>query len=66
MYAYDNDLDTYNGCSAATTGVNIYVANVTNTALALAVDKALDDGNLSCGKLRMGGTSLYYSLSASP
>lgn len=64
QWAYDNDGDTYNGCSAASSGVGIYVAGVTDTDVALAVDDAIDDGNLSCGKMRLWTTSnrLIYSL----
>ncbi|MFZ1257896.1 MAG: prepilin-type N-terminal cleavage/methylation domain-containing protein [Candidatus Saccharimonas sp.] len=65
-YAYDNDLDTYNGCSAASSGVNIYVANATNTDLMQAVDSAMDDGNLSCGRVRLVGTSFHYNISRAP
>jgi len=63
-WAYDNDGDTYNGCSNSTQGVNIYLSNVTNLSTAQAVDDAMDDGNLSCGKMRVyGGNLLLYSLS---
>lgn len=66
IYQFDNDGDTYNGCSNSTSGVNIYIANATNTALMQAVDDAVDDGNLSCGKFRQGGTSFHYNISPSP
>lgn len=69
---YDNDSDTYDSTAActmpnATTGVNIVFANVSQS-VALQVDKALDDGNLNCGKVRINidpvlGTRIFYSLS---
>ncbi len=67
QWTYDNDGDTYNGCSASTSGVNIYVYNVTNTDLVQAVDNAIDDGNMSCGKLRFVGSNnnMLYSLARS-
>lgn len=65
-WLYDNDGDTYNGCSAAGTGVNLVAQNLSRTDVALAVDKAIDDGNLACGKVRVVGTSFMYSLSEKP
>lgn len=65
-WRYDNDNDTYNGCSASGSGVNIVAQNATNTEVALAVDKAIDDGDLACGKVRMVGTSFMYSVSNAP
>jgi prepilin-type N-terminal cleavage/methylation domain-containing protein len=64
---YDNDNDTYNPaeCLAATNGVNIVFTNVSQS-IALQVDKTLDDGNLSCGKVRFNtfsGDRIFYSLS---
>lgn len=69
---YDNDGDTYDSSSACTTpgstgGVNIVFANVSQST-ALQVDKALDDGNLNCGKMRFNssvslGDRIFYSLS---
>ena len=61
-YALDSDGDTYNGCSAITSGVNIFVANATNTELMQAIDTIMDDGNLSCGRVRIGGTSFHYNI----
>ena len=65
---YDNDNDVYNPaeCLAATNGVNIVYSNVPQS-IALQVDKTLDDGNLSCGKVRYnvvsGAGRIFYSLS---
>jgi prepilin-type N-terminal cleavage/methylation domain-containing protein len=65
---YDNDNDTYNPaeCLSSTNGVNIVFTDVSQ-AIALQVDKTLDDGNLSCGKVRMNTVSgvnrIFYSLS---
>ncbi len=65
-WLYDNDNDTYSGCAANTAGVNLVLQNITNTSLALAVDQAIDDGNLSCGMVRLSGTSFTYGLDKSP
>lgn len=65
---YDNDNDTYipTECLSSTNGVNIVFTDVSQ-AIALQVDKALDDGNLACGKVRMNTVSgvnrIFYSLS---
>lgn len=59
---YDNDNDSYNGCSASYGGVNLALTNVTNTALAQAIDNAIDDGNLSCGKVHTADSFLFYSI----
>ena len=62
-YSYDNDLDTYDGCSDQPRGVNIYVGSATNVALIQAVDNIMDDGNISCGRLRYTSTSSFsYSI----
>lgn len=64
FYIYDNDIDTYNGCASNSQGVNIQTL-LTDTAIAQRVDDILDDGNLACGKVRMGtGGELVYSISA--
>lgn len=64
---YDNDGDVYNPaeCAAATDGVNIVFTNVSQS-IALQVDKTLDDGSLTCGKVRFNtytGNRIFYSLS---
>lgn len=65
---YDNDNDTYNPaeCLSATNGVNIVFTDVSQS-VALQVDKTLDDGNLSCGKIRInvsaGINRIFYALS---
>lgn len=64
-YAFDSDGDTYNGCSTITSGVNIYVPNATNNDLMQMVDNLMDDGNLSCGRVRIGGTSFHYNVARS-
>lgn len=61
-WSYDYDGDTYNGCAASTAGANLMLNNVTNTATVTAIDKAIDDGNLSCGKIRMSSTNLVYGI----
>lgn len=64
---YDNDGDTRNLATCGTSmvqGANLSFENI-NSTTAQAVDNMIDDGDLSCGKLRMYGTNqLQYSLSA--
>ena len=59
---YDNDGDTYNGCSASTAGASLMIFNPQNTTLVQAIDTAVDDGNLACGKIRMSGSNFVYGL----
>jgi prepilin-type N-terminal cleavage/methylation domain-containing protein len=63
---YDSDNDAYIPCTNSTAGVNLALASPQNTELAQAIDNAIDDGNLSCGKLHMGSTFLLYTLSDTP
>jgi prepilin-type N-terminal cleavage/methylation domain-containing protein len=56
---YDNDNDTYDGCSATLNGVNLAILTPTNTNLMQTIDNMMDDGNLSCGKVRYSGYLLY-------
>lgn len=62
-WRYDFDGDAYNGCSASNTGVNVYIGNFSDTAMAQRVDDAVDDGNLSCGSVRLQGSNFLYGLS---
>ena len=63
-WRYDFDGDTYNGCSSGAQGASVYVASMTDEALVQRVDDMLDDGNLSCGKVRWNAsTNLMYGLS---
>ena len=62
-WRYDNDGDVYNGCAVSYSGTNIYVNGFTDHTLALKVDEIIDDGDLSCGKMRLSGNDLIYSLS---
>lgn len=59
----DNDGDTYVPCANTTMGVNLVLASPTNTALMQAIDSAIDDGNLSCGKFHYSAPYLVYVLS---
>jgi prepilin-type N-terminal cleavage/methylation domain-containing protein len=64
-WAYDNDGDTRStaACDTTWTGVNITISNVP-TAVLQQVDNAIDDGNTSCGRLRLGTASrILYALS---
>lgn len=63
---YDSDNDTYNGCSASLTGVNLAINGPTNTPLMQAIDAAIDDGNLSCGKVRVSGGYFLYLIADGP
>lgn len=50
--SYDNDLDTYNGCSIANGGTAIFMQNINTTVgggTAKLIDEMIDDGNPSCG-----------------
>jgi prepilin-type N-terminal cleavage/methylation domain-containing protein len=63
-WRYDYDGDVYNGCSASASGASLYVAGLTDQDMAQRVDDILDDGNLSCGKVRWHTSSnLMYSVS---
>jgi len=66
-YMYDNDGDTYGGCSTSDSkGVNIYVKPSLPKDIAQYIDDTLDDGNLSCGAVTYGASDsvLRYNLSA--
>ncbi|MBL8159783.1 prepilin-type N-terminal cleavage/methylation domain-containing protein [Candidatus Saccharibacteria bacterium] len=52
IWRYDNDVDTYNGCSTDSDGVNVYITNFTNASVAAHVDRIIDDNNTACGRLR--------------
>lgn len=47
---YDNDGDTYNGCSLSVTGVKLFAYGV-SSSLVQSIDSQIDDGNLSCGRV---------------
>lgn len=59
-WAYDNDGDVYNGCSANVNGVNLILGGSTSIELMTAIDRAIDDGNLSCGKIRHRTADNYF------
>ncbi len=63
QWYYDNDGDTYNGCSTSSAGVNITVRNAQNTTLMQTLDTIIDDGDLSCGAMRVISGDIYYHLS---
>lgn len=65
QWYYDNDGDTNTGCSTIA-GVNIYATYATADFVQV-IDDAIDDGNLSCGKVRFytTGNWLVYSLASS-
>jgi prepilin-type N-terminal cleavage/methylation domain-containing protein len=59
---YDNDGDAYGGCSASTAGTSIIIFNPQNPALMQAIDTAVDDGNLSCGTVRLAGGNFIFGI----
>lgn len=70
VWEYDFDNDTYNGCSIGASGPNFLIRNLQNYAeIVQAVDDEIDDGNLSCGKMRYQPTdvngTVYWSLGRS-
>ncbi len=67
IWRYDNDGEVYDPaeCLSSSYGVNIFITNISQ-AIALQVDKTLDDGNLSCGNVRHDPATsnrLLYSIS---
>lgn len=71
-WRYDNDGETYNGCTLGAVGVNFIIYGANNvsggTSVLQKVDEQIDDGNLACGKFRHSSTdgatgALYWSLS---
>ena len=61
---YDNDNDSFAGCGdTVTKGANIMIGGATlNTSLMEAIDTVIDDGDLSCGKVRNGINYFVYGL----
>lgn len=65
-YMYDNDNDTYGGCSASDTrGVNILVQGKVPQDIAQYIDDTLDDGDLSCGSVTYITSSKYLQINIS-
>mgnify|MGYP000495305729 CR=1 FL=1 len=61
-WRYDNDGDSYDGCSSSGGGINILITGMTTETIQ-AVDDAVDDGDLACGNVRISGTTiLVYSV----
>ena len=76
FWVYDNEDDSYDGCSTSSGGVNIVIYKLNNEQVAKLVDETIDDGDLSCGKVLydpnghmpeeyMGGR-LIYNMSKTP
>lgn len=59
---YDNDLDTYDGCSASNLGTAIYVSSL-SASISQKVDQAIDDGNATCGMVTYTSSTLKVYLS---
>lgn len=60
---YDNDGDTKTECGRHYDGVNIVIRFVEDRSIAQALDTLMDDGNLSCGKIRYTDNRIFYSIS---
>ena len=50
---YDNDMDSKLPCDYALSGTNIMIYANNAAALAQKIDNKMDDGNLSCGRIRL-------------
>jgi prepilin-type N-terminal cleavage/methylation domain-containing protein len=64
-WTYDNDGDvrSTSACDTVWSGVNITISNVPNGVLQ-QVDNTMDDGNTSCGRVRLGNAGrVLYALS---
>lgn len=63
---YDNDGDTRDPatCDTSWSGVVLAVGGVPPT-VSQQVDRSIDDGNSTCGRVRISGTTLIYDLSFS-
>lgn len=64
-WEYDNDGNTKAiNCLMDTNGVNILIPNISDPTVAQLVDNSIDDGNVSCGKIRYdsANTRLIYNL----
>lgn len=68
-YMYDSDGDSINTstCTASTGGTSIYVTGASQT-LAQLTDSMIDDGDITCGKLRWyaPGNQIMYVMASSP
>ncbi len=61
FYDYDGD-EFIGGCTWHNTGVNLALNNVGNPALLQAIDDAVDDGDLSCGKVHGSAGVFFYNI----
>lgn len=60
---YDNEGDSKTECGGHYNGVNLVIRFVENAQVAQMVDEAMDDGNITCGKIRYVDQRIFYSLS---
>ena len=58
---YDNDGNTYDGCSTDSGGVNLYFYAI-SSKVASEIDSSIDDGNPTCGKVTLLGADMRYNL----
>ena len=58
---YDNDGDASGACGTSHMGAQIQIRGIARDDLIQAVDDAIDDGDMGCGKVRIlsSGTLLY-------
>lgn len=61
FYDYDGDVFP-GGCHAGATGANLILNNAIDINLLVAIDAALDDGNLECGKVQGDQYVFFYNL----
>lgn len=59
-WLYDNDLDAglVGNCADTPSGTNIVITGF-DQDMALKIDQEIDDGNLSCGKVRSHNTDMF-------
>lgn len=59
-WIYDNDGDSRSGCTTTTSGVNVFVTPGIDQATAQQVDTSIDDGQLTCGKIRYASDGSFW------
>lgn len=62
---YDNDNDSREDCTNPYNGTNIVIRYVTDARIGKLLDEQLDDGNVTCGRVRYVDQRIFYSLSYS-
>lgn len=62
---YDNDNDSRANCTNTYNGTNIVIRYVKDARVGQLLDEQMDDGNLTCGRVRYADERIFYSLSFS-